>query len=96
MTDDYIPVTVVAYEEKILLYLGSPPNTESYRFKELIPGRFSPHLRSQEEYERLKEKAEVLGEKPLTENQMHAIAHKNSDIGELLEKFLKVDVSKFT
>jgi len=88
--ENYARGTVIAYEDKILMYVGPPQkqppqNIQTYRFKELRPGRFMPHLETREGYEKIKREAEVLG--VLTENQMHEMYYKNSDLEELLKKF---------
>ncbi|MBU1246134.1 MAG: hypothetical protein ABIJ20_04415 [Nanoarchaeota archaeon] len=83
--ENYARGTVIAYEGKILMYVRPPPNSQTHRFKELVPNRFMPHLETLEGYEKMREEAEVIG--VLTPNQMHEMSYKNSDLEKLLKKF---------
>ena len=72
LVKEYVAGTVIAYKEKILMYVGAllktqthvkeyPPETQLYIFKELMPAGFRPHIEPQEGYEKMKREASVLG-----------------------------------
>ena len=85
MVEDYLPGTVIKYEDRILMYVGTPLNTQTHRFKELMPRRFMPCIETVDAYEKIKREAEVLG--ILTRTQLIEIGHKHANLEELLIKF---------